>query len=489
MPVRRRTRQAILAIGLGLAALLLVVLGQALSFASRQVAVDPGAAIAVDVAEAAARLGRAIRFRTVSHPDPAQVDGAEFLRFHDYLGQAFPRAHRALEREVVGRYSLLYTWPGTTMADPLLFVAHLDVVPAGVEADWTHPPFAGRIADGYVWGRGAMDHKVSVLALLEAVELLVAQGFTPRRTLHLAFGHDEEVGGSEGAAAMARLLRARRVRPRYLLDEGGVITDGIVAGVAAPVALVGIAEKGYLDVELTVTDVGGHASRPPAHTAIGLLSAAIRRLEQQPMPRRLAGVARQTLTHLGPEMSFPERALVANLWLFGPLVEWRLAASAEGNAAIRTTLAPTLFEAGDRNNVLPTRARAVVNVRILPGDTIADVLDHVRRAIDDPRVHVRPLAGASEPSPVSSASAPSFEVLARTIRQTFPGVVVAPYLTVATTDSRHYATLGASVYRFVPLRAGPGDLRRVHGPNERIAVADYGDVVRFYARLIRSSDP
>lgn len=489
MAARPRTRQAALAVGLALAALLLVVLGRALSFASRQVAVNPGPTLAVDAMDAAARLARAIQFRTISHSDPAEDDGAEFLRFQGYLARAFPGVHRTLEREIVGRYSLLSTWSGTTSAEPLLFRAHMDVVPAGAEAEWTYPPFAGRVADGYVWGRGAMDHKVTVLGLLEAVELLLAQGFTPRRTVHLAFGHDEEVGGREGAGAIARLLRAKRVRPRYVLDEGGSITERIVPGVPAPVALVGIAEKGYLDVELSVREMGGHASRPPEQTAIGILSAAIQRLERRPMPRRLAALARQTLEHLRPEMPFPARVLVANLWLFSPFVEWQLAASAEGNAAVRTTMVPTLFEAGERNNVLPTRARAIVNVRILPGDTIAGALDHILRAIDDPRVEVQAVAGASEPSGVSSATAPSFEVLARTIRQTFPEVAVAPYLTVATTDSRHYADLGANVYRFTPVRVGPGDLRRVHGPNERIAITGYGDAVRFYARLILNSDP
>jgi len=487
-PARSRARQAVVAIGLGLAALLLVILARTLSFTPTPVAVDPGAPVAVDVEDAVARLAEAIRFRTVSHPESAEVDGAEFLRFHEYLARAFPRAHRVLAREVVGRYSLLYTWPGTTGAEPLLFLAHMDVVPAGVEADWTHPPFAGRVAGGYVWGRGTIDHKVSVLGLLEAVDLLLAQGFSPRRTIYLAFGHDEEVGGREGAAVIARLLRARRVRPRYLLDEGGAITSGLVPGVRAPVALVGIAEKGYLDVELSVRDVGGHASRPRDHTAIGLLSAAIERLEGRPMPRRLAGVARQTLEQVGPHMSFLSRAFVANLWIFGPLVERSLAASAEGNASMRTTVAPTVFDAGDRNNVLPTRARAIVNVRILPGDTIAAAIEHIRRTIDDPRVRVRPIAGASEPSRVSPTDTPTFGVLARTIRQTFPGVVVAPYLTLATTDSRHYADLDAAVYRFVPLRMGTDDLRRVHGLDERIAVADYGEVVRFYVRLIRNSD-
>ncbi len=475
-----------------LATLAGVILVRAVTFPSRQLQLGPAQAIPFDRDGAMKRLSAAIRFKTISFQEPKEASAQEFARLHVFLAKSFPRVHQQLTKETVNGHSLLYTWNGKDAhLKPMLLMGHMDVVPVDspTERQWTHPPFAGEIADGYLWGRGTMDDKVSVLGILEAVEYLLSAGFQPQRTIYLAFGHDEEIGGHNGAAKIDELLRSRAVELEYVLDEGMNVVDGIVPGIAAPAALIGIAEKGYLSLELSVETAGGHSSIPPIDTAIGIISRALQRLEAAPFPARLSGPTRRMLEFLGPEMAWPQRLALANLWLFDPLVRKQLAASTLTNAIIRTTLAPTLFNAGMTEYSLPTQARAVVNLRIVPGDTIAGVTEHVRQTIDDPRVKIAALPIRVEPSAVSDIEAASFSVIHRTIRQAIPEVLVAPALLVAGTDSRHYAPLTKNIYRFLPITLRPDDARRYHGINERISLQDYERCVRFYTQLIRNSQP
>jgi carboxypeptidase PM20D1 len=476
-----------LAFLLGLVLLLTVLLVRTARFTSRQLPSEPAAQLPVDATAAAERLAGSLRFRTISYEDPGQREEEQFAALRDYLQASFPRVHGALGREMVGQGALLYTWPGSDPAlRPILLMGHLDVVPVepGTEAQWTHPPFAGRIADGYIWGRGAMDDKLGVLGVLEAAELLLAQGHQPRRTVYLAFGADEEVGGAEGAARIAALLASRGVELELVLDEGGALTTGTVPGVTAPVAVVGIAEKGSLSIELIATAEGGHSSMPPRQTAVGITSRAIQRLEERPFPGGITGPTREMFDYVGREMGFGPRIVFANLWLFRPLVERQLAASPTTDATLRTTTAATIFQAGVKENVLPSSARAVVNFRLRPGDSAAGVLERVREVVDDPRVELRLLGEGSDPSPVSPTDSPSWTLLQRTIRQVFPDAVVAPYLVVGATDARHFSALSPSIYRFLPLRLGPGETARLHGTDERISVENYAEAVRFYAQLM-----
>ena len=477
----------------GVLALIAAVLGGALvigvqRFAPRQIDVARAAPIQIDVDAAAQRLSRAIRHRTVAPVDLASQ--AEFERFHAFLTESFPELHKRLARETVNQHSLLYTWQGTrTELKPILLLAHMDVMPANAEDSprWRHAPFSGELADGQIWGRGALDDKASLLALLEAVEHLLREGFQPQRTVYLAFGHDEELGGNNGAARIAATLAARTVQLEYVLDEGLNISDGIVAQIARPVALIGIAEKGYLTLELSVTAPGGHASAPPSQTAIGILSGAIDRLERNPPPARLTGATGSMLEFLGPEMPWHLRAAVANLWLLGPLVTRALTKNHLTAATLRTTLAPTVFTSGLAENALPAQARALINLRLLPGDSVAAMTEHVRRTIADSRVKTTALPNASEASAISEITAPSFELLQRTIRQIAPEALVAPGLLVASTDSRHYAGLSKNIYRFLPITLRPEDVQRYHGTNERISIQDYERCIRFYAQLMRQS--
>jgi len=479
-------------IALGLVVALVLLIGvmtvRATAWKSRQLAAAPAPLLAVDSRAAAERLAGAIRIPTVSE-DAARMDAA-FREIQEYLARSFPRTDAALRKEAIGARGLLYAWPGADPTlSPVVLMGHLDVVPVQKDSEksWSHPPFGGETAGGFVWGRGSLDDKAGVLGILEAAETLLAQGFAPRRTVLFAFGADEETGGRAGAAEIATVLRRRGISPWLVVDEGGLIAEGIVPGVRAPVALVGIAEKGYATVELAAESAGGHSSMPPRHTAVGVLARAVSRLEAAPFPATLRGVGGEFFDFVGPEMAFPMRFAFANRWLLAPLLEGRLAASPETDALIRTTTAATMFEGGPKDNVLPSRARAAVNFRILPGDSVAGVLEHVRRVVRDPAVRVRVLGQAVEPSPVSSTDSPSWIALQRTIRQIFPDAVVAPYLVLGGTDARYLAPLSANVYRFLPVRLTSRDLARVHGIDERLATADYASAIRFYERLLRNA--
>ena len=484
----KKTAFAVLALFSILIAILFI---RAAGFRSRQIAVDPIQPIVMDRERLAARrLSQAIQFKTISLQGSEDRGAQEFRRLHAFIDKSFLHVAQHLRKEVVGGYSLLYTWPGKDpQLKPALLMAHLDVVPvdAATESSWSEPPFSGRIAGGFVWGRGAMDDKASVMGLLEAVEYLLANGFQPQRTLYLAFGHDEEIGGRAGAAQIAALLRSRGIALEFVLDEGLNIFDGVIAGINAPAALVGIAEKGYLSLQLTTQSAGGHSSAPPADTAIGILSRALQRLDAHPFPARLSDPAREMFEFLGPEMAWSKRLVLANLWLFEPLLKKQLSRSPLTNALIRTTAAPTMIHAGVKENVLPSQATATINLRLAPGDTIAGAAARVRDVIGDPHVDVKLLPVQIEPSEVSDTRSPSFALLNRTIRQIAPQTLVAPALLVAATDSRHYQNLSKNIFRFLPITLRPDDVKRYHGVDERIAIEDYERCVRFYAQLIRNS--
>lgn len=465
-----------------LAALIAILVGRALTLSSKQITAPPALPLAIDRDAAVARLSRAVQFRTVSSENPV----AERQAFIAWLAQTYPRVHASLRREIAGVDSLLYTWPGTdpTLA-PLLLMGHYDVVPIEPASlsKWTHPPFRGDVADGFVWGRGTLDDKLAVISMLEATEMLLAANHHPRRTILFSFGSDEEIGGENGAAAVAKLLATRGVRLEAVIDEGGAITVGTMEGVTKPVAVIGIAEKGSATIELLSRGSGGHSSMPPRRTEVGAIAAAVDRVQSRPFDSGVRGAAAAMFRWIGPEMPFPRRVLLANLWLFAPLLESQAKRSPSFNAMLRTTTAPTMISGGVKDNVIPSEARAVINFRIVPGTSVRNVVDHVRGAVDDARIRVQ-LTDGWEPSPESDAEAPQFRALQRTIAQTFPDALVVPYLVVGATDARWFRGLTPNVYRFVPYALTERDLQRVHGIDERIAVDVYLNAIRFYRTLI-----
>ncbi len=482
---------------LGLVALLLllavVLVANTLRQGSRQHQVPALAKLPVDTAAVAEAMAQAVRAKTVSGLlDPAGT-AAEFDSLHAQLQARYPLVHAALQREVVGNHSLLFTWRGSDeKAGPIALMAHQDVVPVapGTESMWKKPPFAGVIEDGMVWGRGTLDDKSNLITQLEAVEMLLKAGFKPRRTVYFVFGHDEEVGGRAGVVKIVELLRQRGVRLDFVLDEGLAVTEGVLPGVAQPVALIGLAEKGSLSLKLTATAAPGHSSMPPATgaSAIGMLSAALVKLDQHPMPGGIQGAAAEMFAAVAPELPFGQRLALSNLWLFRPLVERMLGGKGGATSAMmRTTTAITIVNAGNKENVLPGRAEAVVNFRILPGDTSATVVAHVKSVIADERIEVQPLGPPFEPSKLSSSQAEPYKLIERTVREVFPDSMVAPGLMLAASDARHFDAIAAQSYRFMPIRLKPEDLARLHGTDERIAVEQLADMVRFYHRLLTQS--
>ena len=444
----------------------------------------------IDIDEAAERLSEAITFETISTQRTDEFNQEAFLQMHSFFEKAFPLIHKHLKKEVINDYSLLYTWDGTRPdMKPAMLTCHIDVVPVepGTEKNWKHPPFQGIISDGYIWGRGAMDVQGGVLAILEAVEHLLRKGFKPDRTFFLGFGHDEEIDGINGAFAIGKLLKQRGIGLEFLLDEGTPIVHNILPQIQNPVALVAVAEKGYLSLELSTSAGGGHSSVPQGLTSIAVLSEAIHKLENRPINGKVDGLVKKTMEAIGPQMPFFYRIFMANLWLFRGLLKRELSQMPATKAALSTTIATTIFESGIKENVLPTQARAIVNFRIHPNDSIQGIIEHVEKAINDPRVEIRKMEGSIEPSIVSDVEKAPYKVLRRTIKKVFPEVVVAPTLMVGATDARHYAELTENIYRFLPLRADESDLDRVHGTNERLSKHNYLEMIYFYTQLIKKS--
>jgi carboxypeptidase PM20D1 len=477
--------------------LLLTVLGFGLIILTRTIMFTQKARVprdividSLDVVGALQRLTRAIQFQTVSTQNQTGFNAGEFLAFHKFIEDSFPLVHKHLEREVINGYSLLYTWRGQNEnLKPVMFTSHIDVVPVepGTEGDWEYPPFSGFNTGQHIYGRGTMDVKCGVMSILEAVEWQLANGYRPARTIYLGFGHDEEVDGIEGAKKIGEVLRSRGVELDYLLDEGLPIAHNLLSETQEPVALVAISEKGYLSLELSVESEGGHSSVPQGFTAIAVLSNAIHKLESNPLKGDINGIMRNTFESMAPRLPIMYRSFIANLWLFRKLFQIKLSALPATNAALRTTTATTIFDSGVKENLIPTQAKAVVNFRIHPNDSIASVINHVRRVINEPRINIRTLDGYIEPSPVSNVDSKYYKMLRVTIRQIFKDVSVSPSLMIAATDARHYTHLTKNVYRFSPLRSEASDLDRVHGTNERISVTNYADMIRFFIQMMRNT--
>lgn len=467
-----------------------IVAVNAFRLGSKQLHVTAIPRATVDEQGAAKRLAEAVRFKTISNFLNPDQDADALRGLREHIAASFPAFHAVARREIVGQHSLLYTWEGSDRAaKPIALLAHQDVVPVapGTEKDWQQPPFDGVIADGFIWGRGSWDDKGNLYSMLEAAEQMAKAGFRPKRTIYFAFGHDEEVSGQRGAKAIAALLASRGVKLDFVLDEGLLITDGIMKGLDRPAALIGVAEKGYATLVLNARATPGHSSMPPRDTAIGMMSAALVRLEDHRLPMQIRSTVAEMFDTLAPEMSGFNRVALSNLWLFRPLLLREFEKSGPTEAMVRTTTALTIFNAGDKDNVLPGNAEATVNFRLIPGDTQASVTDHVRETIRNDRISIKPFPGNTDPPPVTATTSPSFQTLVRTIREVYPDVIVAPGLMVAATDSRHYTGVTDKIFRFSPVRANAEDLKRFHGTNERLPVEGYADMIRFYRRLIENA--
>ncbi|MCJ8269300.1 MAG: M20 family peptidase [Psychrosphaera sp.] len=461
------------------------------SFEDQQLVSTPSTIIpTIDEPLALKRLSGAIQIKTISYDDREKVDKQTFLQLHQHLQQSFPLIHQQAQKQVINQHSLVFHLAGIVASlKPELFLAHLDVVPVdnNTLSNWTHPPFSGEITDGgtskgTIWGRGTMDDKGGLMALMEAVELMRKNNIQPNRDIYLAFGHDEEIGGLEGAAKIAQHFKQQNIEFEFVLDEGGAITQGMMQGFDRPVALVGIAEKGYVNVHLVVEADGGHASQPPKQTAVGILSQAIVNLENNPFPASLE-FTQMTFDAIGNEAAFGPKLAMSNLWLTSPLIKNTLLGQSKLAASLHTTMAATMVSGSSKSNILPTQATGVVNVRIFPGETWETVKQRMISIIDDPRVKVTTTKNVN-PSPVSSVDSFGFRLIAQSIRDLDDQILVAPYLVQGGTDSKYFVEVSANVYRFLMIRATRSTLKRLHGIDEQITVSEYMDTIRFYYQML-----
>lgn len=469
--------------------LLIVIIIKTLFFKSLQIQTEK-VTITSFGNESVDHLSQAVKFPTISYTPESPVDTAAFTGYTDFITKTYPQITGKLTREVFNNFSLLYTWKGENPSlKPVILMAHYDVVPPGDTASWGKNPFSGENDGKYIWGRGTLDDKAQMISVLEAVEKLLSEGYEPERTIYLSFGHDEELTGLKGAGTIAKALKERGVEAEFVLDEGMAVTVGLVPMMKIPVALIGTSEKGYLSVKLTVEMAGGHSSTPEKESAIIVLNKAIYNLVNKQMKAKISGPINDFIRYIGPEMPFYAKAIFANKWLFKGIILNIYKGSASGNALVRTTTAPTIIQSGIKDNVIPTKAEAVVNFRILPGESSSDVLNHIEKVVNDKRIKVTPLAeGMSEPVPVSPSDVSGFLNIFTALRQVYPEVAVAPTMMVGSSDSKHFIVVTKNIYRFAPIIVNSKDMTRIHGLNERIAIEDFKRGIGFYYQLIKISN-
>ncbi len=491
-----------------IALLVVILLIRTLTFTSTQKLVEKKVTTDIDAKQLAKHLSEAIQFRTVSaelNPQKIQLKSelsalkqesikgdqpahVQFEGFIQWLAKTYPEVHSRTQLQQLGKYSLLFKWQGAKpKLEPILLSAHYDVVPVitGSENLWTHPPYSGIVDQSYIWGRGALDDKSAVIALMEATSLLLAEGFQPDRSVYLSLTHDEEIGGIKGTKAIVDNLSRDDVHLAWTLDEGSFLFDGFFPGVAPPVANINLAEKGTMTIELVAHGQGGHSSMPPKETAVGILAQALVKLQAAPIPGTLDGLSGEMFDAIARHMPFSQRLLFANRWLFGDLIDASLASKPFSNAMLRTTTAPTMLSASIKENVLAIEAIGTINFRLHPRDSIEGVMNYVKLVLDDERIDVK-LIGGSNASRVSSAKALGYKAIVRAAQSTYGNIVVAPGITIAATDSRRYEAIAENSYRFNPMSITPQDIPRFHGTNERMSIENMVNATRFYRLLIRN---
>lgn len=433
---------------------------------------------------AALHLSEALQIKTVSFGDTLAIDTAEFVKFRAFLENTYPTVHTQLPRMIFSEFSYVFTWKGkdTTLA-PYVLMAHMDVVPveAVAESKWSAPSFSGKIIKDTIWGRGAVDDKASVIGIFEAVEQLLKENFQPQRTIYLCFGHDEEITGRRGAAKIAQWFKENNIKPQLVLDEGGMVDTEKIKKSGRPVAVIGVGEKGYCNIDLTVEIPGGHSSMPVQETAIDVLNKAIAKIRAQQMPGRITPPVQEMLGRIAAIDDFTTKLGVSNQWLLSGSIISMMEKDKQTNAMVHTTLVPTIVKAGIKDNVIPTVAKATFNSRILPGETSDDVVAFVKKVVNDERVQVKKQTiSLFEPSATTATSHPMFVKVEEAVYKTVPNVYVTPYLLIGATDSRYFRPFSDAVLNFAPMR----DAKGFHGIDERIAVNDLKDMIFFYRLLM-----
>ena len=474
-----------LIVGGVLAAFILFILVRALLFVPPKKAEREVETVSVDARWAAENLAEMVKCKTVSSFNKENEDEAEFSKFVSLLPTLFPSVFSVCTLERVSDRAILIRWQGKNRTAPTVLMAHYDVVSV-VEENWEKPAFDGVIEDEVLWGRGTIDTKGTLNGAMSAAELLIKEGFTPENDIYFAFAGDEEVNG-HGAKDIVKLFAERGIEPALVLDEGGAVVSDVFPGVKAPCAVIGIAEKGMVNIEYSISGGGGHASAPKPHTPVGKLSAACVRLENHPFKFRITSPTKKMFDTLGRHSSFVYKLIFANLWLFAPVLNY-LGKKSGGqiNAVARTTLAFTQMKGSEGINVIPPYASMGSNSRILPGETVSSTVARVKKTVNDPDINVRVING-NDPSRISTTDCEGYERICTAVSDTWREALVSPYLMTACSDAQHWGVISDKVYRFSPMQLSKEENAMVHGNNERLPIKSIGETVEFYYRLIKNS--
>ena len=466
-----------------LAAFIAVLLIRTLRFrpqAKQEHTVDP---VSFDQDAAVSALQQLVRCRTISYYDHEQEDDAEFEKLIALLPELYPAVFETCSFTQLPDRALLFCWPGKAHTEPSVMMAHYDVVPVEAE-NWEKPPFDGIIENGVLWGRGTLDTKVTMNGVLTAANTLIREGFVPAQDMYFAFSGGEEVSGM-GAVNIVNWFFDHNIQPALVVDEGGGVVEGVFPGVSEPCGVIGIAEKGMLNLRFSMQSAGGHASAPPPHTPIGHLAQACADVENHPFKMHITRPAAEMFDTLGRRSSFLYRMIFANQWLFKGVLDMICKKSGgEINALLRTTVAFTQASGSIAPNVIPPSASLVANLRLNPADSVDSAVEYIRSVIQNESI-VLTAEDYMEPSPISETNCPAWDKVARAVEDTWQGCIVAPYLMVQCSDSRHYRDLSNHVYRFSAMDLTSEERRTIHGNNERIRLEAIGRAVEFYIRLMK----
>ncbi len=435
-----------------------------------------------DAKKAAENLSKMIACKTISNTDREKIDVAEFEKFKELIIKQYPKINEACERIELGYTGILYRWKGKNTGNETVLMSHYDVVPVNEEL-WSKAPFEGIIEDGTIWGRGTIDTKSTLCAIMEAAEYLINQGYVPENDIYFSFSGDEEVSG-DSTPNIVEYLRSNGIKPAIVVDEGGAVVDDVFPGVSRTCAMVGLGEKGYLDLELSATGSGGHSSTPPPNTLIGILAKAAVRIEKKQFKAQLSEPVKELFNTLGRHSSLGLKIIFANLWCFMPLLDFLFKRKGgQLNALIRTTCAITKAQGSKSYNVLPPYASLGVNLRLMQPDTKESAISYIKKVINDDRISIKTVE-CTEPSPCSDTKSKEWNKLCNVIKQTWQGVLISPYLMLGATDSRHFCKICDNVYRFSPMKLTNEEIGLMHSNDERIKVETLMEAIAFYIRLM-----
>ncbi|OCA76666.1 peptidase [Chryseobacterium contaminans] len=492
-----------------------LLLARTFTFPFKKIAAATGTPAQITINDSSiSRLSGGLKIPTISSGDSLKFNDVPFDTFNEYIKKNYPFIYQHAESYTINGHALVFKLKGTDPnLQPLLFLSHLDVVPPGgagikntetdlfqpkdkpippvskIAKEWDYGPFSGAVVNGRIYGRGTMDMKSMLFALMEALQNTMKSGYQPKRDIYLAFGFDEEVGGELGAARIADYFGRQRLRFDAIYDEGGfILSKGSVEGIDANVALIGCAEKGFLSLKIKVKGLGGHSSMPPSETAVGKAAAIMQKLEQNPMKPTITPLIQDFFKNVGGSMSFPSRLAIANDWLLQPLLISQLSKNHTTNALIRTTTALTMMKGSDAPNVLSSEVEFVANFRLLPGNTIQEVKEHVAKLAQGYDIEISEVDNSREASIVSPSDTKGYKIMETSLNRIYPNLLITPYLTVGGTDAIKYQALSNNVYRFMPIKINNSEQQSMHSINEYISIENYTKMIRYFEFIMQNYD-